>query len=298
MPVIVVEPDATALTNLVVDTGLLWMAVRWAGGRPRWGRLLLGGASGALYAVATAMWGPAWPWLLGWEVKLAAALVMAAVACGWPGRPPAVRVFLWLVAGGFGLAGVALGAQALVSAPGAVPLAPWVAVLAAFGLLVAATGRYTGRVGLTPTRLIRGVAIRVGAVSARVQALLDTGNRLVDPLSRLPVLVCETGALAGLLPACLVEAVEQDTPARLTVDLPREWQHRLRLIPFRSLGRNSGVMVGFRPDEVVWASGEVAATAMVVGLCAGKLGASGDYQALLPAGCQPGPGRNALSPGA
>ncbi len=298
MPVVVVEPDATALSNLLVDSGLLWMAVRWAGGRPRRSRVVAGAAVGALYAVAAGLGGFSLPWLLGWEVKLAVAVLMAVAACGWPGRPPAVRVAAWLVAGSFVLAGVALGAQSLLAAPGAAPLSPLVAGAGAFVLLVIVTWRYAGKAPLAEGRAVHPVAIRVGEVSARVLALLDTGNSLVDPLSRLPVLVCEATALAGLLPSCLAQAVAQDAPAAVTDGLPEDWRHRLRIIPFRSLGQERGVMLGFRPDAVEWACGEVAATAMVVGLSAGKLGSGGDYQALLPAGCLRGAGEAALSRGA
>ncbi|HHY10460.1 MAG TPA: sigma-E processing peptidase SpoIIGA [Firmicutes bacterium] len=87
-----------------------------------------------------------------------------------------------------------------------------------------------------------------------VSALVDTGNNLHDPFNRQPVIIVEQKALGPLIPAeinSLVKALEQgglNTTDELA-GLPA-WQTRLRLIPFSSVGKKNGLMIGFRPDKI------------------------------------------------
>ena len=78
----------------------------------------------------------------------------------------------------------------------------------------------------------------------RISALIDTGNRLREPLSGLPVLIVSAKRIAPLLPP-------QFDPSRARWTLPQGF----RLVGYDSLG-GGGEMAVFRPDELLISYGD------------------------------------------
>lgn len=87
-----------------------------------------------------------------------------------------------------------------------------------------------------------------------MKALVDTGNNLKDPLNNQPVIIVEQDALKGLLPPEIERVVAEVENGELSalqrLETLEAWQTRIRLIPFNSIGRKNGLLVGFRPDAV------------------------------------------------
>lgn len=121
----------------------------------------------------------------------------------------------------------------------------------------------------------------------RLTALVDTGNSLTDPITRSPVIVAELGPMRPLFP----ESVRDDLDELVRGDFGRisglmihsEWSARLRLIPFTSLGAESGLLVGFTPDRVRLLRPKAIEISrrVVVGLAPQTLDPAGEYHALL-----------------
>lgn len=106
-------------------------------------------------------------------------------------------------------------------------------------------------------RVLRvGVVLRFGRQALEVQGLVDTGNRLREPVERLPVILLEPAALAPLMPAPLRQRLAQvaEEPLAGAVHLPAlapDWARRFRLVPFRAVGTERGVLAAFRADSLV-----------------------------------------------
>jgi len=96
--------------------------------------------------------------------------------------------------------------------------------------------------------------IKSQGVQVQVNAFLDTGNQLTDPMTKRAVIVVEYGVLKPLLPAevqvLFDKAGEPDVWHILGSLGESPWRSRFSVIPFNSLGHSGGLMVGFRPDEV------------------------------------------------
>ncbi len=121
-------------------------------------------------------------------------------------------------------------------------------------------------------------------------ALLDSGNELKDPCSGKAVVVVELGALKEILPDTIYAFLQQETPDRLLeaqhLFAVHPWAHRMRLIPFSSLGCEDGLLVGFRADLIrVRPNGGDVITLydQIVCLCRKTLTGDGRYRALLGA---------------
>jgi len=119
-----------------------------------------------------------------------------------------------------------------------------------------------------------------------LNALLDTGNRLHDPLTKVPVVIIEFNQIKQLLPAEVVQLIEKMSSGELDGDwiLPNAWKERVRILPFKSIGRENGILIGFRPDSLkIWQKQRaITNNHVVVGIYNRQLSPEGAFQALIP----------------
>jgi stage II sporulation protein GA (sporulation sigma-E factor processing peptidase) len=120
----------------------------------------------------------------------------------------------------------------------------------------------------------------------QLNALLDTGNRLHDPLTKVPVIIIELNQVKNFLPkevVCLTESFNAGD-VRYDLELPDRWTERVRILPFNSLGREHGVLFGFRPDQIRVGSKqrEIIIKDVVVALYNRPLSEEGTFHALIP----------------
>ncbi|MCK9222493.1 MAG: sigma-E processing peptidase SpoIIGA [Limnochordia bacterium] len=131
------------------------------------------------------------------------------------------------------------------------------------------------------------IQVQFGPATASCTALLDTGNNLRDPFSKVPVVVMELDVLEGILPREAVEFVRRTGKGDLAgierLHSNKEWSTRFRCIPFSSLGKESGLLVGFRPDALWVDAGKttIPIDSVVVALTCQRLAQDQSYQALI-----------------
>ena len=116
----------------------------------------------------------------------------------------------------------------------------------------------------------------------RIKGLLDTGNRLYDPLTKSPVVVVEFSAMKNILPdnmEILLNEENIDFNKIFEVLKEEKWLSRIRLIPFISVGQSKGIMLGFKPDKLV--VGEKEIRNVIVGVYKSQIDKYGNYAALL-----------------
>ena len=99
-------------------------------------------------------------------------------------------------------------------------------------------------------RELVSVLLRIGDRSVNFTALVDTGNTLTDPVSGRPAMVAEGEAAAPLFPkdCCPGPADLRDPAAALTRLGTGEWRARFRLLPYRSVGVDRGLLLAVRAD--------------------------------------------------
>lgn len=254
MPVVYI--DVLFGVNLVLNCILLRTAGLICRSKPPLWRTLLGAALGALYAVAVFF--PRLGAFYGLIFKLIASMIIVCAA--FPVYSPGGFFKLLLVFYGASMVFGGLSFAAFY-------LTDWGARLSAVysnGVMyfdIPVSALFLGAVAFYGSiRLLsyiirigrrRGarkkVIVELGGRRAELTALADTGNILVDPISRAPVIVAELEALRGLF----------DFRARVSLSSPNPEEGlseiaargvKARLIPFSSVGEDSGLMVGFVPD--------------------------------------------------
>ncbi len=121
--------------------------------------------------------------------------------------------------------------------------------------------------------------------SVQVTGLLDTGNRLRDPFTRLPVIVVEQKVVLNLFPEEIQEIlVEENLDVVDMIEdlLETSWFKRFLIIPFSSLGNQGDLLIGCKVDGLEILGDERRQVGRVIlALHQGELDIEGDYQALL-----------------
>lgn len=287
--------DILLLVNFVLDFFILWATGKIANLALQKSRLILGALCGAFYSLV--IFFPQWPFCTSILAKLACSVLMVWLAYRPSGWRKLLRVLAYLYILSFTMGGAVLAAAFLTDAqPGYIQAWNGAAILWGIdygwlmaGLVVVFMLVYGGfnclRKNWLQQNLFNDLTIYMGKQAVMVRALLDTGNQLIDPTTQKPVIVVETAALKKVIPEELFQEIAQGSfcEQALFLLLEEEWVTRLSLIPFNSVGKAHGLMVGLRPDKVSIQNGRKRLTTseVVLGLANRTLSSNGQYQALL-----------------
>lgn len=263
--------DELFLINLAMDCLVLSVAGKAMKRRGSLFKILLGSSVGALWAVVAAVFKiPLFFELAATYVIVPAVMVSISFALKRLGEIARMTVCLYLVtimaAGAMEAlyqhtkAGYYIELILMGNSREAMPL---------YRLLFLAAGIYFGlRYSLHILVEARGkakylyeVTLHYRGKEKTVTALLDTGNRLYEPVTRQPVHVVTYGALRDIC-----ESVSS-----------------VIYIPFGSVGKKSGVMPGIFLDEMEVRQGDEVRVIKkpLVAVCSGVLSADEQYQMLL-----------------
>lgn len=281
-----VYADLTFLINFTLDFLILWASARLSRLRVKYPRLLLAAFLGGLYGVGY-LFDFLAP-LYSLPAKLIASVLLMVLAFGICGWQKFKQVGLYFYGISFVVAGASLAVPYLLP-QGCTPVSWSYLYLLAGIICVLLIGWYAEKYlhqTLIPALLKYPVSIRFGEQVCRGEGFLDTGNGLRDPLTQRPIVVAEYALLKTCLPEDFKMALENipDENERLEAISMSTWANRMRLIPFSSIGKNNGLLIGVRCDEIVVNLGKrkLQHKNLVVGIYPHKLTREDDYQMLIP----------------
>ena len=105
---------------------------------------------------------------------------------------------------------------------------------------------------MNKNELIYEIVLKINEKELTTKVMLDTGNMLKDPISNNPVVLIEKKILYDILPKELLENTKNMLGGdfKNNDDLENEYRTRLRIIPFTSVGKQNGMMLGIKVDEI------------------------------------------------
>ena len=136
--------------------------------------------------------------------------------------------------------------------------------------------------------ILTKVTINLNKKEVQLVALVDTGNSLKEPLTQSPVMIVEYFAIKDILPKKIERLftgdgdMELDIVAEVMFEVYDEI--KLRIIPFKSLGKDNGMLIGFKPDEISINDEQFKKKVredVVVGIYNNKLSSDDNYKCLL-----------------
>lgn len=119
----------------------------------------------------------------------------------------------------------------------------------------------------------------------KTKAMIDTGNLLKEPITNTPVVVVEHTLLYECMPKEILNNLEQILGGdfgKIPEDIKMEYISKLKLIPFSSLGKQNGMLVGIKPEyiKIMQEEKDTIKNNVIIGIYGKSLTKRGEYRAL------------------
>ena len=134
--------------------------------------------------------------------------------------------------------------------------------------------------------LIRNITIKINNKFIKVKAMIDTGNFLKEPITNIPVIVVEDRLLKNVIDEEILDNIENILGGDLnniSEITKNEYMSKMRVIPFTSLGKQHGMLLGIKAQEVIIEENNETRklNKVIIGLYNRKLNKKNEYQALI-----------------
>ncbi len=280
--------DVLFAINLIINYLLLLATSKIAKQEASFLRLILGALAGALYAVC--MFFPQIKALYTVAAKIAVSFILVAITF----TIRRVKVFLKTVAlfyiTSFIFGGISLGIFYFTGAGRGTIISngvfyynlPLRQLIISTAIAYCAVRCIWKIYKSDKMRDYRKIHIHFNGKSIALNALIDTGNMLSEPITRTPVVVAEFERLKGIFPDAFNEVYTRYRSSPESIILNEEISDissRLRIIPYSSLGETEGLLIGFKPDAVK--IGKLVTDNIIIGIYGSSLSRNKDYDALL-----------------
>lgn len=131
-----------------------------------------------------------------------------------------------------------------------------------------------------------------GEKRTKTKGMLDTGNCLFDPVSHKPVIIVEKHVMEQIIPSeCssllqINETLNIQSESAASQEKLDQYLLRFHLIPYRSIGKEMGVMPGIVIDRIQIMVGEeiCCQERVTAAICNHTLSSGGEYQVILHKG--------------
>ena len=117
--------------------------------------------------------------------------------------------------------------------------------------------------------------------------MLDTGNMLKDPISDMPVIIVQKKVLKDILPSIILDNLTKivggDVPKEVYNDESLQYITKFRLIPFSSIGKENGILLGFKAGKIQMEQEDIKKEMdnVIIGIYENNLSKRNEYNALI-----------------
>lgn len=251
--------DVLFLQNAFFDFLILWGVAKFSGCGYQRRRLLVGTLLGGMYGTLSVL--PDWAFLNGLPLLLLFPVLLLLSVFGRMERGKFLRLLVYFYLLSFAVSGLAAAGQNVLRELGIMgELLPLFFLPVVFIVCLGKFGVGIWRKLLARDACLKNGCLEFAGKKVPLCVFFDTGNQLRDPVSGLPVMVAEYERVADLLPFPLRREYEAmaDRQEELSAFFQRlaacygeaPWFRRLTLLSFRSVGRQQGLLLGFRPDSL------------------------------------------------
>ena len=126
------------------------------------------------------------------------------------------------------------------------------------------------------------IKIKINGKEVETKAMIDTGNLAKEPITNTPVVIVESSLLDKVLPEEILNSIDNILAGKLD-GVKEEYISRLRCIPFSSLGKQNGMLLGIKADEIIVEKEEENKISknVIIGVYEKSLTKRGEYRALI-----------------
>ena len=138
---------------------------------------------------------------------------------------------------------------------------------------------------IQPKDMYCKVKLKNNGKEIQTTAMIDTGNLVREPITNIPVIIVESSLMYDILPKEIINNLENILGGNFD-DIPEEIRKiyipKLRWIPYKSLGKENGMLLGIKIDGMEVEKEEIHKVQnVIVGIYDKSLTKRGEYRALV-----------------
>ena len=136
---------------------------------------------------------------------------------------------------------------------------------------------------ITKNEIIYKAIVKIEKQELEINVLLDTGNMLKDPISGDAVIMVEKNMLYKILPKELLDNMNKFLGGEFENADNLEYKKRIRFIPFTSVGKQNGMLLGIKADlvKIITDVDEIINEKAIIGVYEKTFSKSGKYSGLI-----------------
>lgn len=127
------------------------------------------------------------------------------------------------------------------------------------------------------------VLIEMKGQTFTTNGFIDSGNQLVDPITRSPVIICDAHFLQQFFTEIEWEQLKIAYEQFEVDKLPNKWKNRIFIVPFKGVGGSDNILFTIRADSLIitFENKQLKADNVLIGIQFSHLTADRHYQCLL-----------------
>lgn len=136
--------------------------------------------------------------------------------------------------------------------------------------------------------LICEITVEIEDKKISTNALIDTGNMLKEPITNTPVVVIERTLLYDVIPKEILNHLEEIIGGdfkEIPEEIKNKYVSKLKLIPYSSLGKQNGILLGIKAKKLIILKGEekekIEKENIILGIYDKSLTKKGEYRAII-----------------
>lgn len=142
------------------------------------------------------------------------------------------------------------------------------------------------RTKMTKKDMFCKVTIHLDNKEIETNAMIDTGNFLKEPITNTPVIVVEHSLLYNCIPKEILNNLDNIIGgdfSKIPEDIKQKYITKLKFIPYSSLGKQNGILLGIKADyiKVIQNENEEIINNVIIGIYNKSLTKRGEYRSLI-----------------
>lgn len=137
---------------------------------------------------------------------------------------------------------------------------------------------------LSKNDMFCNISIYIDSKRKDMISMIDTGNLLKEPITGMPVIIVEKEELKDIIPMEILKNVNKIINGDIDdIKNIEQYISKFRVIPFNSLGKQNGLLLGIKADKIIvdYDENKIEHNNIIIGVYEKKLCKNDSYKALI-----------------